>query len=223
MKQIYPDLWETESYSPFAGLKTHAYLLTRDDGNVLFYNTGHSHEVRAMAGLGGVARQYLSHEDELGDTMNEIAEQYGSQLYGHAAEAEKFSQVREPDRTFSARETHLGNIEVIPTPGHSPGSTSFLVRSPTGKKYLFTGDTLFLDDRKEWVAGYITSVHTEADRPVLAQSLRLLRELQPDVVIGSAYTGTEAFEAVTPESWQQKVDRALEKLLRVPAQNSVAR
>ena len=33
MKQVQPDVWETESYSPFSGLNTHAYLLTRPDGN----------------------------------------------------------------------------------------------------------------------------------------------------------------------------------------------
>lgn len=30
MKQIQPDLWETEVESPFPGLTTHAYLLTRE-------------------------------------------------------------------------------------------------------------------------------------------------------------------------------------------------
>ena len=36
MRQIQTDLWETDVDSPFPGLTTHAYLLTRDDGNVLF-------------------------------------------------------------------------------------------------------------------------------------------------------------------------------------------
>ncbi|MEO9587961.1 MULTISPECIES: hypothetical protein [Marinobacter] len=57
MRQIQTDVWETDVESPFPGLTTHAYLLTRDDGNVLFYNTGHHHEIDRMAELGGVAHR----------------------------------------------------------------------------------------------------------------------------------------------------------------------
>lgn len=53
MKQIQADLWETAVESPFPGLTTHAYLLQRRDGNVLFYNTGHAQEIDAIAPLGG--------------------------------------------------------------------------------------------------------------------------------------------------------------------------
>jgi len=212
MKQVQADVWETESYSPFPGLNTHAYLLTRPDGNVLFYNTGHVKEIEAMAKLGGVAWQYLSHEDELGDTLNTIAERFNSKLVGHVAERVAWSKVRAPDQTYDCRETHLGNIEVIPTPGHSPGSTCFLVASPEGKSYLFTGDTLFLGSDGRWEAGFIQSVHEEKDRSVLADSLRLLRELRPDVVFGSAYTGERGFVEVSDGRWSDSVDEALRRL-----------
>lgn len=95
MRQVQEDVWETESYSPFPGLKTHAYLLTRPEGNVLFYNIGHVSELDEMDRLGGVAWQYLSHEDELGDTLNAIAERFGSQLVGHRAEADSWRKVDE--------------------------------------------------------------------------------------------------------------------------------
>lgn len=213
MKQIQPDVWETETQSPFPGLKTHAYLLTRPDGNVLFYNTGHSHEIDRMAELGGVARQYLSHQDELGETLNEIAERYGSLLLGHQAEAEAFAKVRTPDLFLTQRETHLGNIDIIPTPGHSPGSTCFQVRSPLGKTYLFTGDTLFRDRDGRWRAGFIDGVHDESVRGVIADSLRTLRELKPDVVFGSAFLGEFGFETIESGSWPDKVDRAIDRLM----------
>ncbi|QOC24040.1 MBL fold metallo-hydrolase [Wenzhouxiangella sp. AB-CW3] len=212
MRQVRPDLWETESFSPFKGLKTHAYLLTRPDGNVLFYNTGHADELDHIARLGGVSWQYLSHEDELGDTLNTIAERFGSKLIGHRAERESWSKVRAPDEVFDQRGIHLGNIEVIPTPGHSPGSTCFLVASPTGKSYLFTGDTLFLGSDNHWRAGFIGGVHEEEDKAVLAESLKLLRTLNPDLVFGSAYTGDEGFEDVSDGSWPDKVDAALRTL-----------
>lgn len=212
MKQVQPDIWETESYSPFSGLTTHAYLLTRPDGNVLFYNTGHAEELDEIARLGGVAWQYLSHRDELGDNLHAIAERFGTKLVGHEAERAAWSKVRAPDQTYDRREVHLGNIEVIPTPGHSPGSTCFLVASPAGKTYLFTGDTLFLVKDKYWRAGFIDGVHTEKDRPVLAESLKLLRELRPDVVFGSAYVGDKGYQEVSADSWPDMVDAALSRL-----------
>jgi hydroxyacylglutathione hydrolase len=214
MRQIQPDLWETEVESPFPGLTTHAYLLTRDEGNVLFYNTGHRHEIEAMAELGGVAWQFLSHRDELGETLNLIAERFGARLGGHAAERAEFAHIREPDLLFERRETLLGNIEVIPTPGHSPGSTCFMVQSPQGGRYLFTGDTVYRSSDGGWRPGFIPGHSKPEDRPVLAASLRLLRELEPDLVLGSAFGGDAGFERMRPGDWRRRVDEARDRLLK---------
>lgn len=208
MKQIQPDLWETEVENPAPGLTTHAYLLTRDDGNVLFYNTGHRHEIDAMAELGGVAYQYLSHQDELGETLKLIRERYGARLGGHVREQAEFARICSPDILFEEREVHLGNIEVIPTPGHTPGSTCFLVRSPAGKAYLFTGDTLFLGETGTWQAGFISGY---SDRDALAGSLVVLRDLEPDVVISSAF-GQAGFQEIEPGAWPGHVERSLAAL-----------
>lgn len=48
MKQLFEDLWETGVESPFPGLTTHAYLLGRDTGNVLFYNTSQQADIKQM-------------------------------------------------------------------------------------------------------------------------------------------------------------------------------
>jgi hydroxyacylglutathione hydrolase len=212
MQQVLPDLWETAVESPFPGLTTHAYLLLREDGNVLFYNTSHQNEIERMAKLGGVAYQYLSHQDELGDGLKVLHERFGTRLGGHVAEREAFARFREPEILFERRETHLGNIEVIPTPGHSPGSTCFLVDSPRGGRYLFTGDTLFRDEHGEWTAGFIPGHSTEEDRQAMARSIPLLRELEPDVVLSSAF-GDAGYQVMSPGEWPDHVDRAVEKLL----------
>jgi hydroxyacylglutathione hydrolase len=214
MKQIQPDLWETEAENPATGLTTHAYLLVRDDGNVLFYNTGLRHEIDRMAELGGVACQYLSHRDELGDSIRLIAERFGARLGGHVREAADFARVRAPDILFDRRAMHLGNVEVIPTPGHSPGSTCFLVNAPHGKRYLFTGDTLYLDRDGTWSAGFIPGYNSPDDRETLAESLRLLRELEPHLVLSSAFGGVAGFQEIAPGDWPGHVDRALDSLLR---------
>ncbi|AGA33349.1 Zn-dependent hydrolase, glyoxylase [Thioalkalivibrio nitratireducens DSM 14787] len=191
MKQIQPDLWETEVECPVPGLTTHAYLLIRDDGNVLFYNTGHQHEIDRMAELGGVAYQFLSHRDELGDTLRLIRERFGARLGGHVLEQSEFARVCAPDILFDKREMYLGDIEVIPTPGHTPGSTCFLVRSAQGKRYLFTGDTLYLSGEGVWEAGFISGY---SDRETLVESLRLLQKMEPDSVLSSALAGSSGFQ-----------------------------
>lgn len=214
MEQIQPDLWQTRVENPAPGLTTHAYLLIRSEGNILFYNTGHEDEIAAMEELGGVWRQYLSHRDELGDSLKVIGERYGAGLAGHAAEREDFARYRAPDIVLDRREIHLDAIEVIPTPGHSPGSTCFLVRSAHGKRYLFTGDTLYRNREGGWSAGVIPGVTLPDELPMLADSLRLLRDLAPDVALSSAFADDVGYQELEPGEWSSIVDRALDQLLR---------
>ena len=210
MRQIQPDLWETDVESPFPGLTTHAYLLTHVDGNVLFYNTGHQHEIDSLAELGGVALHFLSHRDELGESINQIAERFGARLGAHLLEREDVSRVRRPDILFEAREILHGGIEVIPTPGHSPGSTCFLVHAAGGRQYLFTGDTLYLAGEDTWKPGLLPG----SDGPTLRESLMVLRELAPDLVMSSAFVGEAGFREIPAGEWPLHVDAALARLDR---------
>src|SRR5690606_23324894 len=130
------DLWETEVEKPLPGLTTHAYLLTRGEGNVLFYNTSLTHELEQIAELGGISYQLLSQRDEVGDSLKTIGNRFGCKLGVHTLEQADVSRVRIPDLLFTQRELIMGNIKIIPVPGHSPGSTSFLVDSTGGKHDL---------------------------------------------------------------------------------------
>ena len=87
MQQIREDLWETATETPMPGLTTHAYLLTREAGNLLFYNTSLQQEIERMGELGGVAYQFLSHRDELGDSLMQIRQRFGTRLGGHRPES----------------------------------------------------------------------------------------------------------------------------------------
>lgn len=206
MRQLQPDLWETDVESPFPGLTTHAYLLIRDEGNVLFYNTSQQNDIRQMGDLGGVAYHFLSHRDEVGESIIQIRALYGARLGGHRDELDAFAKVGEPDTLFEQREHLLDDIEVIPTPGHTPGSVCFQVQSVTGKTYLFTGDTLYLNDQG-WQPGMLSF----SNREELFESLKLLQTLKPDLVMSSAFSGSSGYEEVG-EKWMDKVESALEKL-----------
>lgn len=210
MKQIRPDLWETRSYSPFPGLHTHAYLWTpRHGDNVLFYSPGDDSDLDTIAELGGVARQYLSHRDEAGPMVATIAARFGARLHAPAAEVDDIGRFAPVDVPLGRRHVDDLGIEIIPSPGHTPGSTSYLVPAATGETYLFVGDTMFTVDDGQWAAGYIPPV-SDADR--LAATLRdVLRRLHPDVVISSAYVG-EAVHPLDGTPWSTCVDAALERL-----------
>lgn len=206
MKPLFDDLWETETESPFPGLTTHAYLLLREGGNVLFYNTSQPEDIDKMAELGGVSWQLLSHRDELGDSLLTLRERFSCQLGGHQSEMADFARYCVPDLVFSGRERILDDIEVIPTPGHTPGSCCFQVLSSTGRIYLFTGDTLYLSDNG-WKPGLLSF----SDPDKLAESLALLQTLTPDVVFSSAFSGQSDYQTVSGH-WQEKVQQAMSLL-----------
>jgi glyoxylase-like metal-dependent hydrolase (beta-lactamase superfamily II) len=204
MKQIYPDLWQTGVEHPFRGVSTHAYLLVQDTGNILFYSSGLHDEYRHMQALGGIAYQYLSHRDEVGAALAEIKKIFGSKLCCHRLEEPYVKRVTSVDCLFDKRETLMGNIEVIPTPGHTDGSVCFLVNSVHGKEYLFTGDTIYMNNGK-----WETRASSKSD---LKKSLLLLQDIAPAVVISSASIGNTPFKEVSAEEWRLDIDNVLRDL-----------
>jgi hypothetical protein len=209
MKQIYPDLWQTNPEHPFPQLTTHAYLLVRSAGNVLFYSSGHSDEYQYIQELGGITHQYLSHRDEAGPDLVRIKQVFGSKLCCHRLEERAVSEACPVDLTFQTREIHLGDIEVIPTPGHTDGSTCFLFKSPHGKTYLFTGDTIF-PSNNSWET--FVMPNEGGNKSDMIDSLKLLRSLEPDVVISSASVGRVPFKEMSPGEWQEVVDQTRRSL-----------
>lgn len=206
MRQIRDDLWETTADAPAPGLTTHAYLWTPPaGGNVLFYSVATDGDFDRLEKLGGVAHQYLSHQDEAGPMLERIAERFGSQLHAPAAEEAAIGRFRLPDVPVAGRHTDDHGIEVIEVPGHTPGSTAYVVPGHGGATYLFTGDTLFMTDGDRWTAGYIGGM-SDADN--LARSVRLLGTLRPDVVISSAFMGTDGAHDVDPDEWPTLTEAA---------------
>lgn len=205
MRQVLPDMWESGADSPFPGLTTHAYLWTGAP-NALFYSVAGDAEFDEFEGLGGFADQYLSHQDEAGPMLSRIAERFGSRLRAPAAEADAIGQYSRIDVPLADRHVDDNGVEVIPTPGHTVGSTCYLVPGVGGDRYLLTGDTLFLGSSGDWTAGYIEGM---SDAGAIAESLELLAGLTPDVVISSAFAGDFAVHRVDPGQWRKHVERAL--------------
>lgn len=205
--QLREDLWQTRLDTPFPGLTTHAYLWRGPQGNVLFYSPATDADFDAIEALGGVSAQYLSHLDEAGPNLARIAERFGSRLHAPAAEEEAIARHAPIDVRLGYERYVDGNgVEVLPTPGHSDGSTSYLVTGATGERYLFTGDTMFMTQEGAWSTFLPPGRGSAAE---LRNSVLLLGTVAPDLVISSAFGGDTAWAVVDEKRWAECVAQAL--------------
>src|SRR5918992_5299854 len=192
---------------PFApSLHIRAFLLEREQGNVLVYSTGElSSDATAMDDLGGVSRWYLNHRHE----AMFISDAVGAPLFVHENERRSVERAARVRAAFSRRHTLDDDFEAIPTPGHTPGATGYLWDSGE-HRFLFTGDTIYLDGG-EWVAAVLDS----SDRGPYIESLELIRELDFDVLVPWAATGGEPYYAVTSRAEaRRRIDAILERVRR---------
>ena len=210
MRQLERDLWQSTLHQSGI-LHTHAYFLERREGNVLLYNIGHDQDLDTIAKLGGIRYQVLSHRDESGPSLERIRSRFGSKLCCSARETPFVGRDARVDVIFEEGHRSLEDIDVIHTPGHTNGSICFFYRSPIGKSYLFTGDTIF-----RWNARWATLVLRNAggSNEALTESLLRLRDLKPDVVLWSGFVGDASFAEVTREEWKKAIDQASWQLNR---------
>jgi glyoxylase-like metal-dependent hydrolase (beta-lactamase superfamily II) len=90
-----------------------------------------------------------------------------------------------------------GSIVGVPMPGHTPGSTAWLVRGEGGVTYLFSGDTSWTFRGVELPAHKSVRAFDE-DLPALSKSLGRLHAFlafRPDVVVIPSHDG-EALERI---------------------------
>jgi hypothetical protein len=186
---------------PFArSLEIRAFLLRRERGNLLLY-TAPTVDAESLARLGGVARQYLGHWHEAMFASDRI----GAPLFCHANDRDSAEESIHVRGAFSKRHVLDGDLEVIPTPGHTAGATAYLWDSGQ-HRFLFTSDTVYLRDG-EWAAAVLDS----SDPGPYAESLALIRELDFDVLVPWAATAGGPWYAVTS---QTHTGRRIDALLR---------
>ena len=184
---------------PFApGLHVRAFLLERDDGDLLVY------AAPAAARLEGASRQYLNHWHEAAFGGGSYAP-----LFVNEHDRKAVEEHTAVAHVFSKRHVLGGDFEVIPTPGHTPGATTYLWDSGD-RRLLFTGDTIYLIDG-EWVAAVLDS----SDRAAYLASLELIRELEFDVLVPWAATAGRPYHADTgPADTRRRVDAIIDRVRR---------
>src|SRR6266508_188644 len=221
METVIPRLYASPPEPlPFGpSLEIRAYLLQREQGNLLVYRADTlEREIAGINALGGISRQYLNHRHEAAPTCDWVAATLGAPLYCHAAEAPSVSGTCNVDHTFSERHRLDEDFEVIPTPGHTSGATAYLWDSGE-HRCLFTGDTIFFPGG-EWRALLLRSnappsLDGVSDRERYLDSLELIRALDFDLLVPSLATaGQPYYEFVERSDAVRRIEAIIERVGR---------
>lgn len=184
------------------GVVVRAFLLERPQGNIIIYNApGISEAAGEIRELGHPDRLFLNHHHEA--------------MYG-VPDLDVPVWVHERDRartdmqiagTFSERQKINDDLEIIPTPGHTPGTTMFLWDNGE-HRILFPGDSLWVRGG-EWQAVLLG----DSDRSAYLESLALLKEVEFDILVpwGVEEEGPYGY-AVSRKEATDNIDKIMARL-----------
>jgi len=179
-----------------------AFLLQREQGNLLIYSTNKITQ-DALEDKGGAVRHYMNHGHEASFYPNKI----DTPTYIHQNDYESVKNKIEVSATFSETARLGDDFEIIPTPGHTPGSTCYLWDNGA-HRILFTGDMLYLQyDR--WFAPLLGS----SNRGPYLKSLRRIRELDFDVLLPWVTIQDQTFYYfVSKKEVEKQVTKVIERM-----------
>ena len=117
-----------------------SYFIRHSDGNWLVDSPRYmKHLVDALERMGGLRYIFLTHEDDVADAAR-YAARFGATRIIHRADAEAM-----PDAEWIVDGSDsiplAPQFNIIPVPGHTPGSSALLY----DQRFLFTGDHLWWD------------------------------------------------------------------------------
>ena len=187
-----------------ANVLVRSFLLERPAGNVVVYNSpGLTSAATPIRDLGGATRLLINHSHEA--------------MYGEPdLDAPAFVHERDRGETvrsmrvadvFTSRQMIDDDLEVIPTAGHTPGTTSYLWDHGS-HRFLFTGDFIWIEDG-EWKAVVLAS----SLRAEYLESLALVRDLEFDVLVPWGTTeGSPSFALADKGEIRARVDRIIARV-----------
>jgi hypothetical protein len=160
---------------PFlSGFVVKSFVLERRQGNIIVYNSpGVTAAARDILQLGRPSRLLVNHWHE----ALYPAPQLDIPIFVHEHDRAQTERSLPVAGTFTERGMIDDDIEVIPTPGHTAGSTMFLWKCGA-HRFLFPGDTIWIQDGQWKVA-----VLGESNRAAYLDSLALIRDLDFDVLV----------------------------------------
>jgi glyoxylase-like metal-dependent hydrolase (beta-lactamase superfamily II) len=153
--------------------------------------------------LGGVAAAVISDRHLGGPSTNQIAERFGARIYCSGIEAEAMGHrangVHVDHVMPFERATVEGDVQLIPTPGHTAGQFSTLAEIGDAR-ILFTADFVWRQQGR-WRPGNLS-------RKKMLKSFEGLRDLAFDHVV--PWTGYEQTEYFVPIA---SVDAAVDEMI----------
>lgn len=186
-----------------SGALVRSFLLERPQGNVIVYNSpGIQSSADDIELLGGATRLVMNHAHEgmYGGPGIDVPVFVGDRDRADAAQSVPIAG------TFVDRHMIDDDLEVIPTPGHTPGSTSYLWDNGQ-HRFLFTGDSLWLENG-EWAAVVLGS----SDRTAILESLAVLRGLTFDVLVPWVSLGDRFLDVVTQSEAHDRLDAVIARV-----------
>lgn len=176
LKSVATNLYETQaSELPFdKRFEIKSFVLQRPEGNLVIYHSPKLNDAMSdIEQLGGISKVLMNHDHEsLGGTP-----EFNAPFYIHEDDARALDNNIEISGYFSEREKINDDLLVIPTPGHTPGTTMFIWENGE-HRFLFTGDFLCVDDGE-----LRTVILGSSDRESSIKSLEMIRELDFDVIV----------------------------------------
>lgn len=151
-EQVFPQritdaVWRC-GFNARSSFGAHSYFVKRQDGNLLVDSPRHATAlVKWIAHAGGIAHILLSHQDDVADAER-YARQFGARVWIHRDDAGAAPFATDLLEGSSQHPVAAG-VVAIPVPGHTRGSTVFLVDDAL----LFSGDSLaWSEQEKDLVA-----------------------------------------------------------------------
>lgn len=131
-------------YNDESSFGAHSYLVVRREGNLLVDSPRWTRRlVEAFEEVGGLDHILLTHRDDVADA-DRYAERFGARVWIHEADAAAAPYATDIVEGGDRVEVRPG-LAVLPIPGHTKGSVAFHLED----RFLFTGDSLHWDRRRE--------------------------------------------------------------------------
>jgi glyoxylase-like metal-dependent hydrolase (beta-lactamase superfamily II)/ferredoxin len=182
-------------YNSLDSFGAHSYLVERPEGNLLVDSPRFTRAlVEPIETRGGLAHVLLSHQDDVADA-GRWAERFGARVWIHELE-----RAAAPYATDLVAGTSPGDateirpgLVVRPVPGHTQGSVAYHLED----RYLFTGDTLAVDPRRQELN--VFPGVTWYSWPELTETIAAMAELRVEWVFAGhgrwGHLGTDTYTA----------------------------